>query len=219
MKRTRIGAAIQGRVRRLGATLDPGALAKMEQHFDLVMRWNRAVDLTAVRHAEAAADFYAEAVEISDLMPEARPGALVDLGSGGGFPGLVLAILRPAWKVLLVERGARKSVFLQEAARTLGLPHVGVLERNLRRPDDLPAGWTPDLLTMKAVGRFTLALDLLEGRGSPAAGAVLLAGEAGAAEVEAEISRRDGRLRLAERRRLAGRSQAYALVVRRASAL
>ena len=57
---------------------------------------------------------------------DSRP-TVVDLGSGAGLPGLVLAILRPQWRVVLVEPMLRRTIFLQEAVDELGLPNVAVV--------------------------------------------------------------------------------------------
>lgn len=96
------------------------------QAFDeLVRRWNPAINLVSkttlsdlwVRHIADSAQVFA-------LCPESA-GKWVDLGSGGGFPGLVVAILakekRPQLRVVLVESDLRKATFLRQAVQTLGL--------------------------------------------------------------------------------------------------
>jgi 16S rRNA (guanine527-N7)-methyltransferase len=188
----------------------------MEDHFAMIRRWEKAVGLTSARDPARALPFYLEALEVAQELPDEQTGRLVDVGSGAGYPGLLLAILRPGWEVILVERASRKAVFLEEAGRRLGLGRTQVLCVNLRRAVDLPAAAEFDRLTAKAVGRFDLALDLLAARGRQGARAILLTGEEGAGWIGAEVERRRGILRLAQTRRLAGRERSYAVIVGRA---
>lgn len=211
------GGGVASRVRaeaaRLGIPIDATQAARMEEHFALVQRWNRAVGLTAARDPGRGAAFYCEALQILDQFDPEPGGQLLDLGSGAGYPGVALSILRPTWDVLLAERGVRKVAFLQEAARRLALARVSVLEIDLRRAHDLPPQVRPDRLTSKAVGEFGLTLDLLEHRGSERARAIVLTGERGAAGLEREVGRRGGRIRLLERRLIAGRERSWAIVL------
>ncbi len=218
MKEARFSETILKAARTMKLRLEPQQAAAMEEHFRLLQRWNRAVSLTSVRNPEEALAHYTEPLQILDLMPESARGKLVDLGSGGGFPGLILALLRPSWNVLLVERAARKVAFLAEAARRLGLRSVQVLERDLRSYSDLPDPWDFDILTLKAVGAFDLALTLLDRRGNAGSLAVLLAGQNGTSEIEQRLPEYTGRLEQAEIRPIAGRERSFALVIRKMSA-
>lgn len=210
-----LGERVRVQACSLGLKLRSEEISLMEQHFALLQRWNPAVGLTAARDPAGAAPLYLEALQIVDWMQAPPAGRLLDLGSGGGFPGMVLAILKPAWSVTLMDRAARKVAFLQEAARTLGLRNLHVLELDLKRPEDLPPGLEPDLLTSKAVGQFTLTLDLLERRASDDGRAILLTGERGEMAIRREIERRNGRLRLQERRLISGKNRAFALMVQK----
>lgn len=217
MKEVHVSEAILGAARRMKLRLEPEQAAAMEKHFRLLQRWNRAVSLTSVRNPETAVALYTEPLQILDLMPESEQGKLVDLGSGGGFPGLILALLRPSWTVLLVERAARKVAFLAEAARRLGLRGVQVLECDLRSCSDLPDPWSFDILTLKAVGAFDLALTLLDQKGAAGSLAVLLAGQDGVSAVEQRLPQYAGRLEQAEIRPIAGRERSFASVIRKVS--
>jgi 16S rRNA (guanine527-N7)-methyltransferase len=210
-----LGPLLGRQAGKLGLKLDPELAARMEEHYALVRQWERAVDLTSVRDPERAVPFYLEALQLAGELEPPEEGKLVDLGSGGGYPGLVLALLRPQWETILVERAARKAVFLEEASRRLGLGRVRVLSLNLRRAADLPAEAAFDRLTAKAVGRFALVLDLLEERGRPGARAIVLTGSEGAERIAAEAAGRPGRVRLVEKRRLGGRERSYAVIVER----
>lgn len=99
--------------------LSPGQLVQLQGHLDLLYVWNRKINLTAIRDPkEAAGRHIAESLFLASRVPEGAC-SVCDLGSGGGFPGIPVAIARPEATVTLVESDVRKSVFLREAARSL----------------------------------------------------------------------------------------------------
>jgi 16S rRNA (guanine527-N7)-methyltransferase len=105
--------------------LKPEAVEALEVHYDLLLRWNGALNLTAIEGVEEMVErHYCEAIFLGVRLPA---GALriVDIGSGAGFPGLPVAVLRPDCKVSLVEAHQRKAVFLREASR--GIRNIRVL--------------------------------------------------------------------------------------------
>jgi len=99
------------------------------------MRWNRTVNLTAIRNREEAVErHYGESLFLAASLP---PGELriADVGSGGGFPGFPVGVLRPDCTVTLIESHQRKAVFLREASRAM--PNVRVLAK---RAEDVGEG-------------------------------------------------------------------------------
>lgn len=93
-------------------------MAALEAHYRVLLLWNRKMNLTTVtRLEEAAIRHYCESLFVGLYV---QGGAVVDIGTGPGFPGIPLAIARPACSVDLVEAHQRKAVFLREAARGLG---------------------------------------------------------------------------------------------------
>jgi 16S rRNA (guanine527-N7)-methyltransferase len=106
------------------AGLSTSQLDALCEHYRLLLSWNERLNLTRVTSAqEAARIHYVECLFLGSQLP---PGNLrvVDVGSGAGFPGIPLAILRPECRVDLVESHQRKAVFLREAIRAL--PNVRV---------------------------------------------------------------------------------------------
>jgi 16S rRNA (guanine527-N7)-methyltransferase len=94
-------------------------------HYELLQQWNARMNLTRIESLEEVARLhYCESFFLASKLPQS-PATLVDIGSGPGFPGIPVAILRHDWKVTLLESNARKCVFLREASR--GLPNVRVL--------------------------------------------------------------------------------------------
>lgn len=108
-------------------------LALLEQFVRLVEKWNPAINLVSRRSiSEIWQRHVLDSAQIFPLLPESARH-LVDLGSGGGFPGVVLAIMArdalPELRVSLVEADQRKATFLSEAVRQLSLRAVVVTER------------------------------------------------------------------------------------------
>jgi 16S rRNA (guanine527-N7)-methyltransferase len=97
----------------------------LEAHYELLTRWNKVLNLTAIRNAEEAAErHYCEALFLAAHMQKGVR-AVADVGSGAGFPGFPVAVVRPDVQVTLIESHQRKAVFLREASR--GLANVRVL--------------------------------------------------------------------------------------------
>jgi 16S rRNA G527 N7-methylase RsmG len=95
---------------------DAAGRAALAAHYQLLQKWNRTLNLTRIEDIERN---YGESLFLGRHLPT---GALrvCDIGSGAGFPGFPVAILRPDCEVTLIEAHQRKAVFLKEAARTVG---------------------------------------------------------------------------------------------------
>lgn len=99
--------------------LQPDQIAALKDHYELLVRWNRIVNLTSICDINQVIErHYAESLFLANNLPRNR-FRIVDIGSGAGFPGLPLAVLRPDCSVTLTESHQRKAVFLREATRTL----------------------------------------------------------------------------------------------------
>ena len=90
-------------------------------HYSELRRWNRRLSLVGpTAAAEIVERHYGESLAALPLLP-ARQGVLVDVGTGGGFPGVVLAVARPGLDVVLVEARGRKWSFLKSICRVASL--------------------------------------------------------------------------------------------------
>lgn len=98
--------------------LNAGQILAIEAHYDLLLRWNQRLNLTArTDPREAAIRHYGESLFLGSLISGTT---IADIGTGPGFPGIPIAILRPEWRITLVESDRRKAVFLREVTRSLG---------------------------------------------------------------------------------------------------
>jgi 16S rRNA (guanine527-N7)-methyltransferase len=110
-------------------TLTDGQIRRLWGHYEILLRWNAKMNLTSIPSGEEMViRHYCESLFFAAHLP-GDPGAIsvADLGSGAGFPGMPIAILRPGWHVTLIESNQRKAVFLRESTR--GLPNISVLAR------------------------------------------------------------------------------------------
>jgi len=125
-------AALDRGLGELALALPAGASEKLMSYLELLAKWNKAYNLTAIRDPLQAVshhllDSLAVLRELSD-----RTGALADVGSGGGLPGIPIAIAEPARPVTLNDANEKKGAFLRQAVIELGLAnatvHVGRVE-------------------------------------------------------------------------------------------
>jgi len=106
--------------------LDRALAAPLLDYLALLLRWNRTYNLTAIRDPEEMVTRHL--LDSLAMHAYVRPGALADLGTGPGLPGIPLAIVRPDLQVTLVESNGKKARFLREAVRHLGLGNARVAE-------------------------------------------------------------------------------------------
>jgi 16S rRNA (guanine527-N7)-methyltransferase len=126
------------------ASLSSSQVAELERHWRLLERWNQKLNLTTVVDIEeAVVRHYCESLFLGRQLAPERVSVL-DVGSGAGFPGIPVAILRPDCRVTLSESHQRKAVFLREATRHLGNVRVAAL-----RAEDLNAAF--DWVVSRAV--------------------------------------------------------------------
>ncbi|MCU0580238.1 MAG: 16S rRNA (guanine(527)-N(7))-methyltransferase RsmG [Desulfobacterota bacterium] len=111
--------------RALGLELTAVQVEQFLTYLDLLLKWNRRINLTALRTpAEIISRHFLESLLLLPHLPET--GRLLDIGSGAGVPGLPLKIARPTLSLDLAEATAKKTSFLKEALRRLGLSGVHV---------------------------------------------------------------------------------------------
>lgn len=129
----------------LGLTLPDGAEVRLLAYLALLDKWNRVYNLTAVRDAERMVSHHL--LDSLAAAPLFQGAAVLDVGSGGGLPGIPLAIARPELQVTLIDSIAKKTAFLLQAKAELGLVNLNVVTGRVEdfRPDS-----TFDVITSRA---------------------------------------------------------------------
>lgn len=108
----------------LGLDLPATAPAQLLAFRDLLLKWNKTYNLTALRDPEQAISHHL--ADSLAILPYIGSSPLLDVGSGGGLPGIPLAIARPELSVSMVDTVQKKATFLQQAAIELKLKNVAV---------------------------------------------------------------------------------------------
>lgn len=121
-------AVLEAGLQALGLALSPDQVTKLLDYLALLQKWNKVYNLTAVRDpAEMMTHHLLDSLAaIPPLLrcTAGRPVRLLDVGSGGGLPGVVIAITCPQMDVSCVDTVGKKAAFIQQAAAALKLPNL-----------------------------------------------------------------------------------------------
>ena len=156
---------------------------QLASYLALLLRWNARTNLTAIREPEEIVRrHFADSLFCADQIP-AFARTVLDFGSGGGFPGIPIALMRPELSVTLAESQGRKAAFLQEAVRTLGL-HADVWAQ---RVESMAAERCFDCVTLRAVDRMLDACRAAASRVAPEGQMLVFSTERLQEEVQAAL--------------------------------
>jgi len=117
-------AALQHGLDELGLALPDGAQEKFLAYLELLAKWNKTYNLTAIRDPEKMISLHL--LDSLAVVAHLPAGLLADVGSGGGLPGIPLAIAQPARRVTLNDANHKKAAFLQQAVIELKLSNADV---------------------------------------------------------------------------------------------
>ena len=146
-------AALDRGLRELSLVLPAGGRERLLDYMALLVKWNRTYNLTAIRDPLAmVAHHLLDSLAVLPHLPLAAQGRLADAGSGGGLPGIPLAIARPGWRVALAEANQKKAAFLRQASIELKLGNVEVHEGRVET-------WRPQPLFDTVISRAFAALE------------------------------------------------------------
>jgi 16S rRNA (guanine527-N7)-methyltransferase len=112
-------------IAQLGIDVDAQTQTRLLQYLALLHKWNRVHNLTAVREPKKMVTQHI--LDCLAVLPHIEGKRLVDVGSGGGLPGIPLALARPQLEVTLLDSNHKKTVFLQQAVIDLQLTNVKVV--------------------------------------------------------------------------------------------
>lgn len=108
----------------MGLELPVEQREKLLAYVALLYKWNKTYSLTALKEQDKAVSHHL--LDSLAILPFVPSGSILDVGSGGGMPGIPLAIVRPDLAVTLLDSNSKKTAFLQQAAIELGLPNISV---------------------------------------------------------------------------------------------
>lgn len=143
-----------------GMPLNDAQLAQFAQYADLLRAWNAHTNVTAIATPEAIyRRHFLDSLSLALVWGDA-PQQLIDIGSGGGFPGVPLKILRPELQLTLVDSVGKKTAFLEQLVKTLGLQQVRVLTARIEALGRDPAERERyDVVTARAVAELRVLVE------------------------------------------------------------
>lgn len=140
-----------------GTALSEAQMASLARFLDLLLEANQKINLTRITDRDAAEiGHVADALTLLPYLPK-EAHRLADVGSGGGVPGLPLAIARPDASIVLIESTRKKAVFLENTARTLRLTNVSIRGDRAETVGQSKLREACDIVVARAVG----AMDFL----------------------------------------------------------
>jgi 16S rRNA (guanine527-N7)-methyltransferase len=166
-----------------GRDVSRETMTRLARYEDLLRKWNPAINLIARSTVDSIWDrHFRDSIQVFDVAPESAK-SWADLGSGGGFPGMIAAILaaeeRPRQHVTLVESDQRKAAFLATVARETGVDVTIISERI---EDVGPLG--AEILSARALAPLSRLLEHAERHLAPGGIALFLKGAAWREEVQ-----------------------------------
>lgn len=176
---------------RLGLSLDEPALENLLLYAGELQKWNRRINLIA-RNTPPEISLEKHFLDSLTLLPffdrsGLRRETLLDVGTGAGFPGLVLAVALPDLQVILVEPRAKRVSFLRHVIRTLSLANVEVIEQRLEAVPELRTK-TITFVTSRAVAEPSAFLPMVTPFLERGARALLMLGREQALQWETDAS-------------------------------
>lgn len=145
-----INTQIRQGIAALGLSVTDGQLAQFEEIIARLEKWNKAYNLTAIRDPGQMVTLHLlDSLAIAQYL---KPGRLLDVGTGPGFPGIPLAILQPEREYFLLDSNGKKTRYLKQLVFEMGLKQVTVLDTRVEQ-------WQPDRPFDVIVSRAFASLD------------------------------------------------------------
>jgi 16S rRNA (guanine527-N7)-methyltransferase len=120
-----LGAALARGLDDMALPLDATKQAQLLQYLDLLAKWNRVYNLTAIRDKEQMVSNHL--LDSLVLVAHISGPRILDVGSGAGLPGIPLAITRPQWDITLLDSNHKKTAFMRQSVAELALANVSVV--------------------------------------------------------------------------------------------
>jgi 16S rRNA (guanine527-N7)-methyltransferase len=170
--RDALAPLLEDGVRELGLDLSSAQLGKLLDYVALLSKWNAVYNLTAIRDPrQMLIQHILDSLSIVPHLAPLGPSSVLDVGSGGGLPGIVLAIVLPEWTVTVNDIVHKKTAFQAQAKAELGLANLSVVTgrvETLRPGAEVPAKF--DVIVSRAFAELadfvTLARHLVAEQGA-----------------------------------------------------
>lgn len=111
-------------ITQLGLDVAPEVQRKLLSYLEMLQKWNRVYNLTAIRQPEQMISGHL--LDSLAVLPHLWPGRWLDVGCGAGLPGIILALMRPEWTFALLDSNSKKTSFVQQVKIELELRNVNI---------------------------------------------------------------------------------------------
>ena len=146
---------LQAGLSRLGLDLSSDAQKKLIDFLHFLQKWNKTYNLTAITDIDQMIAYHL--LDSLSIAPHLTGDAIVDVGAGAGLPGIPLAIYYPEKQFVLIDSVGKKTRFITQAARHLGLSNVEAVHA---RAEQYPTSHAFDTMTARAVGSMDYLLPI-----------------------------------------------------------
>lgn len=111
-------------IQQLGFVVEAEEQKKMMKYLGLLQKWNHTYNLTAIDKIERMVSHHL--LDAIAVLPYLKAGRWLDVGSGAGLPGLILALMRPDWEFELLDSSSKKCSFIQQATIELNIKNIQI---------------------------------------------------------------------------------------------
>lgn len=137
-------------IKQLNLTLTEGVIDNLLIYLSLLVKWNKAYNLTAIREPREMVRRHL--LDSLAVLPYLGKGSLLDVGTGPGIPGVIIAVCQPNQVVHLIDANGKKTRFLQHLKIEMGLKNIEVIQSRAEN-------YSPDTLFDRIISRAFTALD------------------------------------------------------------
>ena len=145
---------------KIGVVIDSDILFKLNQYYNLLIRWNKKINLTSITsEKEVYLKHFYDSLCIVKVIDLNKIDSFCDIGTGAGFPGLVLKIVFPSLNVVLVDSLSKRINFLNEVIKELELTNIEAVHARAEEYVLLHRS-SFDLVTARAVASLSVLMEL-----------------------------------------------------------
>lgn len=114
-------AQLEGGMDNLGFEMMPENVDKLLIYKDLLLKWNKSINLTSIKNKEIVTHHFLDCLAV---IPFIKSSSLLDVGTGAGLPGIVIAIIKPDIKISLIDKVGKKIAFIKRVLAELDIKNV-----------------------------------------------------------------------------------------------
>ena len=169
----------------LGIQLPDTRTRMIVQHLLMLVQWRDRVNLTSVKNPlDIALLHFVDSLTVFKVISMGSGLSVLDIGSGGGFPGMVLKVADPSMRIALMDKDPKKIVFLKYVARELGLTDIVFFQTIVAELAESPRSHTFDVVVSRAFSSDPSVLDSLSAFLQPGGALVRMAGPSDTSPIE-----------------------------------